>query len=71
MGSVLAYRLMAETVECGAFGLKFPVEIWEAGEKGVQRLEQAQRDEIAKTVEGIRKHEMVVFEKHLTLTMSH
>ena len=32
---------------------------------------RAQRDEIAKTVEGIRKHEMVVFEKHLTVTMSH
>ena len=71
LGSVLAYRLMAETIESGAFGLKLPIELWQISEGGLRRLDQGQIEEISKTVEAIRKHEMIVFEKHLTVSMSH
>jgi 20S proteasome alpha/beta subunit len=71
LASILAYRAMDETIESGTFNLNQPMDIWQITQHGNKKLLEKEIEAIADSVETIRRHELAVFEKHLTMTVSH
>ena len=71
LAAVLAYRLMEDTIETNIYGLEAPVDLWEINGDGVKQFQPDDLKLLADQVEALRQHELMVFEKHLTMTVSH
>lgn len=69
--TVVAYRLLDDAIETGIFGLGGPIDLWQATANGVEQLTETQLQSVQETVKTIRGHERAVFEKHLSLSVSH
>lgn len=69
--SVLAYRIVEETMDTGIFGLGGPLDVWQLNDAGPKKLTESEVEKVKDTVQTVRKHEIAVFEKHLMATVSH
>jgi len=56
--SVLAYKVIEEAIEVGAYGLGFPIDIWHISASGVINLEQKRLAMIEDTVKTLREMEV-------------
>lgn len=56
--ALLAYRVIDETIQVGAFGLDYPIDIWLLGAAGVHRLEAADFEQLAHASERLREQEI-------------
>jgi len=70
-GSIIGYRLMEEAIDSQMFGLGGPIDIWRVTNGGPVQLRSDETKNLQETVKAIRGHEIAVFEKHLTLSVSH
>lgn len=63
---LLAYRVIAETVQVGAFGLDFPIDLWLIHSRGLSCLEAHDFEQLALINEQLAKKELRLL-KHIEL----
>ena len=56
--ALLAYRVIEETIQVGAFGIDFPIDIWLIGPTGINRLEAADFEQLALASQTLRDKEV-------------
>lgn len=56
--ALLAYRVIDETIQVGAYGLDYPIDIWLIGPEGLNRLEAPEFAQLAKASEALRDQEI-------------
>ncbi|RLB04007.1 MAG: hypothetical protein DRG83_05815 [Deltaproteobacteria bacterium] len=64
--SVLAYKVIEEAIEVGAYGLGPPVHIWQLNENGVRQLNESQIARISDTANMLRQAEIELFMKSMS-----
>ena len=56
--SLLAFKVIDETIQVGSYGLDYPIDIWLIRETGLGRLEQAEMLMLAEATETLRQKEV-------------
>ncbi|PIQ25176.1 hypothetical protein COW36_22985 [bacterium (Candidatus Blackallbacteria) CG17_big_fil_post_rev_8_21_14_2_50_48_46] len=56
--SLLAYKVIDETIQVGAYGLDYPIDIWLIREQGLGRLEETEMLLLAEMTETLRQKEV-------------
>lgn len=55
---ILAYKVIEEAIEVGAYGLGPPIDVWEISEKGKKKATEEELAALADTVEVVREREV-------------
>ncbi|MEZ0375502.1 MAG: hypothetical protein ACAI44_40820 [Candidatus Sericytochromatia bacterium] len=56
--ALLAYRVIDESIQVGAFGLDYPIDVWLIGPKGIGRLDADELKQLATASETLRGKEI-------------
>lgn len=56
--ALLAFKVIDETIQVGAYGLDYPIDIWLVRDKGLARLEQPELEMLAAATETLRTKEI-------------
>jgi 20S proteasome alpha/beta subunit len=56
--SILAYKVMEETIEVGAYGLGPPIDVWQITAEGVKNLSKEETAHLAETAHSLREMEI-------------
>jgi 20S proteasome alpha/beta subunit len=56
--SLLAFKVIDETIQVGAYGLDYPIDIWLIREEGLARLEEKELLLLAEATDTLRKKEI-------------
>ncbi len=62
-GKIIAFRVIKEAIEIGAFGLGEPIDIWTITDKGVKRLSTEEIEALSETYSLWKKMEEELFNK--------
>jgi 20S proteasome alpha/beta subunit len=62
-GKLIAYRVLKEAMEVGAYGLGEPIDIWVISKQGVRRLKRGELEALEDTYSAWRRVEMEIFER--------
>lgn len=57
-GTLLAFKVIEEAIEVGAYGLGAPIDIWQITKSGAKQLSKEEMEEIKRTCETIRDSEI-------------
>lgn len=61
--ALLAYRVIDETIQVGAYGLDYPIDIWLIGPEGLSRLEASEFSQLARASETLREQEIELLQQ--------
>lgn len=59
--TLLAYKVLEESIEVGSWGLGFPIDIWQIGDQGVKNLNDDEIAALADTSKSLREAEIQSF----------
>lgn len=59
--SLLAYKILEESIDTGSWGLGYPIDIWQITNSGVRNLKEEEIAALADTSKGLREAEVKLF----------
>jgi len=59
--TLLAYKVLEESVETGSWGLGYPIDIWHINNDGIKNLSEEELAALQDTSQGLREAEIKLF----------
>lgn len=59
--SILAYKILEESIETGSWGLGYPIDIWKIDEKGIKNFSEQEISALEDAARGLREAEIKMF----------